>query len=112
VVSPHPASQPADPFADLEISTWGPRGAVLLTPDGEALLSPADIAADADGTACAEALREKSVEALRVGAGATFCAVQHAGTAPHFGGQVLARLTVTRLDGAEGVTVDVIRWTA
>jgi hypothetical protein len=109
-VSPHPPSQPADPLADLEITACGPRGAVLVTPDGDALLSPADIAGDADATACAEAIREGAVDAVRVGAGATFCAVQRAGTAEHFGGQVLARLTVIRDDAVEGVTVAVVRW--
>jgi len=110
-VSPHPPSQPADPLADLEITACGPRGAVLVTPDGDALLSSAAIAADADAESCAEAIREGAAASLRVGTGATFCAVQRAGTAPQLGGQVLARLTVTRDEAGEGVTVAVVRWT-
>lgn len=108
-VTPHAASQPADPLADLEVSACGAGGGVVVTPHGDALLSPSGIAADADYAACAEAMREGTVSELPVGPGTTFCALQRADTSARSRGQTSARLTVTAIDG-RGVTVYVVRW--
>lgn len=108
-VTLHAVSQPTDALADLEVSACGTGGGVVVTPHGDALLSPSGIAADADYAACAEAMREGTVSELRVGPGATFCALQRADTIQRPGGQTSARVTVTGIDD-RGVMVDVLRW--
>jgi hypothetical protein len=109
-IRPPARVQAATSLSDLEFSVCGTPGGVLVVPDGDALLSAADIAADADATACAESMREGTVSVLRVEVGATFCALQRAGTIPHPGGQTMGRLTVTGIGAGGVVTMAVLRW--
>jgi hypothetical protein len=106
------ASQQPDPLADLTFTGCGGAGEVLVTPDGDALLSRADVSAAASYTECAESMREGTVSRLVIGVGTTFCALQRAGTAPQFGGQTMARVTVTGIDASGVVTVHLEGWSA
>lgn len=110
VIDLHAASQPADPLADLLLTGCGGPGQVVVTPEGDALLGEADVSAAASYTECAESIREGPVRRLVIAVGTTFCATQRAETVERFGGQAMARVTVTGIDAYGAFVLAIGDW--
>ena len=101
-----------NPLADVAFTECGATAGLLVTPDGDALLSTADISAAAGYTECAESMREGTVRELDAAVSSTFCVLQRVGVVSLFGGQMMARITVADLDATGAIVLAMTRWPA